>query len=50
MGAAFYGAGLSRQFRTKDIRVRDILAHGISLSHNATLHRAGGLNLLSYLG
>jgi hypothetical protein len=34
-GAAFYGAGLSRQFRTKEIKVNDVMAHGIQASYFA---------------
>jgi hypoxia up-regulated 1 len=33
LGAAFYGAGLSRQFKTKDIRVQDISVHDVVASY-----------------
>ncbi|KAH8079815.1 heat shock protein 70 family [Cristinia sonorae] len=35
LGAALYGAGLSRQFKTKDIRVGDINIHDIQVSYQA---------------
>ncbi|KAJ3743119.1 Hsp70 protein-domain-containing protein [Lentinula detonsa] len=35
LGAALYGAGLSRQFKTKDIRLTDILAHDVQASYLA---------------
>jgi hypoxia up-regulated 1 len=35
LGAAFYGAGLSRQFKTKDIRVQDITVHDVIASYPA---------------
>jgi len=35
LGAAFYGASLSRQFRTKEIKVEDLLAHDIQVSYAA---------------
>lgn len=46
MGAALYGAIASRSFRTKDIRVRDIFPHAITLAHNATLQGIGALSSL----
>lgn len=36
LGAALYGASLSRQFKTKDIRVTDILIHDIQASYLAS--------------
>ena len=35
LGAALYGAGLSRQFKTKDIRVSDIGPYDIQVSYQA---------------
>lgn len=35
LGAAFYGATLSPQFRTKDIRVTDIIIHDLQASYFA---------------
>lgn len=35
IGAALYGAGITRGFRTKDIRVQDITPHGIEVSYEA---------------
>lgn len=35
MGAALYGAGITRGFRTKDIRVQDIAPYGIEVSYEA---------------
>lgn len=34
-GAALHGAGLSRQFKTKDIRVNDIAPYDIQVSYQA---------------
>lgn len=36
LGAALYGASLSRQFKTKDIRVIDVLIHDIQASYLAS--------------
>ncbi|KAJ6478603.1 Hsp70 protein-domain-containing protein [Mycena vitilis] len=36
LGAALHGAGLSRQFKTKNIKVTDISAHDIQVSYLAT--------------
>ncbi|KAG1787250.1 heat shock protein 70 family, partial [Suillus plorans] len=36
LGAALYGASLSRQFKTKDIRVTDVLMHDIQASYLAS--------------
>jgi hypoxia up-regulated 1 len=33
LGAAFHGAGLSRQFKTKSIKVSDIAVHDIQASY-----------------
>lgn len=35
IGAALHGAGLSKQFKTKDIRVQDIGAYDIQVSYPA---------------
>lgn len=35
LGAAFYGASLSRQFKTKDIKVSDISPYDIQISYLA---------------
>ncbi|KAF5391958.1 hypothetical protein D9757_003269 [Collybiopsis confluens] len=35
LGAALYGAGLSRQFKTKDIKLSDILSHDVQASYFA---------------
>nr|CRX79209.1 hypothetical protein ls5931a1_00047 [Leucosporidium scottii] len=35
LGAALYGAGITRGFRTKDIRVQDITPYGIDVSYEA---------------
>lgn len=35
LGAAFYGASLSRQFRTKKIKLQDIATHDIQVSYDA---------------
>ncbi|OBZ74655.1 Heat shock protein 17 [Grifola frondosa] len=37
LGAALHGAGLSRQFKTKDIRVSDIGLHDIQVSYPAEM-------------
>ncbi|KAI5990421.1 heat shock protein 70 family [Pisolithus albus] len=36
LGAALYGASLSRQFKTKDIRITDILPHEVQASYFAS--------------
>ncbi|OAX37691.1 actin-like ATPase domain-containing protein [Rhizopogon vinicolor AM-OR11-026] len=36
LGAALYGASLSRQFKTKDIRVTDVLMHDVQASYLAS--------------
>lgn len=36
LGAALYGASLSRQFKTKDIRITDILPHEVQTSYFAS--------------
>ncbi|KAH9821291.1 Hsp70 protein-domain-containing protein [Melampsora americana] len=36
MGAALYGAGISRQFKTKDIRITTVTPHSISASYNVS--------------
>ena len=33
LGAAFYGASVSRQFRTKSIKVQDIISADVQVSH-----------------
>jgi hypothetical protein len=35
LGAAFYGASLSRQFRTKTIKLQDVAAHDIQVSYES---------------
>ena len=34
-GAALYGAGISRQFKTKDIRITDMAPYDILVAHPA---------------
>lgn len=34
MGAALYGAGLSKQFKTKEIRIADLLPHPIEVAYD----------------
>ena len=34
-GAIFFGAGISRQYRMQDIRVRDVTQFGVDLVHSA---------------
>lgn len=41
LGAALYGAGLSRQFRTKDIRVTDIGLYDVQVSYPAEAKTPG---------
>ncbi|KAI8452402.1 heat shock protein 70 family [Phakopsora pachyrhizi] len=36
MGSALYGAGISRQFKTKDIRIKNISPHSVSAAYNVT--------------
>ncbi|KAI6117497.1 heat shock protein 70 family [Pisolithus croceorrhizus] len=36
LGAALYGASLSRQFKTKDIRITDVLPHEVQASYFAS--------------
>ncbi|PLW23081.1 hypothetical protein PCASD_10514 [Puccinia coronata f. sp. avenae] len=36
MGAALYGAGISRQFKTKDVRIQNVSPHSIEASYNVT--------------
>ncbi|KAI7947975.1 hypothetical protein MJO28_009883 [Puccinia striiformis f. sp. tritici] len=36
MGAALYGAGISRQFKTKDVRIQNVSPHAVSASYNVT--------------
>ncbi|CAH7667674.1 Hsp70 protein-domain-containing protein [Phakopsora pachyrhizi] len=40
MGSALYGAGISRQFKTKDIRIKNISPHSVSAAYNVTRSRA----------
>jgi len=35
LGAGLYGAGLSRQFKTKDIKVNDLIAHDVQATYFA---------------
>lgn len=41
-GAAFYGATLSRQFKTKDVKVIDLTPYDIQTSYLAESKTAGG--------
>ena len=41
LGAALYGAGLSRQFKTKDIRITDIGPYDIQVSYQTESKQAG---------
>ena len=41
LGAGLYGAGLSRQFKTKDIKVSDVYMYDIQASY-ATVPKDGG--------
>ena len=45
MGAALYGAGITRGFRTKDIRVQDVATYGIDVSYEADRKDEGQLTL-----
>lgn len=40
-GAALYGAALTKGFRTKDIRVQDMVTYGIDISYEADLVEGG---------
>ena len=42
LGAALHGAGLSRQFKTKDIRLTDIAPYDIQVSYIAESKISGG--------
>ena len=42
LGAGLYGAGLSRQFKTKDIRLTDIAPYDIQVSYIAESKISGG--------
>lgn len=41
LGAALYGAGITRGFRTKDIRVQDLTPFGIDVAHEAERKEGG---------
>ena len=41
MGAALYGAGITRGFRTKDIRVHDLTPFGIDISYESVAATEG---------
>ena len=41
LGAALHGAGLSRQFKTKDIRITDIGPYDIQVSYQAESKQPG---------
>lgn len=43
-GAALYGAGITRGFRTKDIRVQDITPFGIDVTYEADKASDGELS------
>lgn len=46
LGAALYGAGITRGFRTKDIRVQDLTPFGIDMAYEAEKSSPGAsLNL-----
>lgn len=45
LGAALYGAGITRGFRTKDIRVQDITPYGIDVSYEADKSTEGEFEL-----
>lgn len=42
MGAALYGAALSSQFRTKDIRLTGVTPYGIDVTYEADGAKKGG--------
>lgn len=35
MGAVLYGAGLSAQFKTKDIRVQDMTPYSVEMTYDS---------------
>lgn len=41
MGAVLYGAGLSSQFKAKDIRVQDLSPHTVELSYEGAKSAEG---------
>lgn len=41
LGAALHGASLSRQFRTKDIRITDIGPYDVQVSYQAEVKQPG---------
>lgn len=41
LGAAFYGASLSRQFKTKKIKLQDLSTHDIQVSYEAEGKKTG---------
>ena len=41
LGAALHGAGLSRQFKTKDIRVADVGPYDIQVAYQAEARQPG---------
>ena len=41
LGAALHGAGLSRQFKTKDIRITDIGPYDVQVSYQAEVKQPG---------
>jgi hypoxia up-regulated 1 len=43
LGAALYGAGITRGFRTKDIRVQDLTPFGIDMAYEAEKSSPGAL-------
>jgi len=42
LGAALHGASLSRQFKTKDIKITDIIVHDIQASYFASAPSSSG--------
>ena len=47
MGAALYGAGLSRQFKTKDIRLHGVAPYAIGAEHEVDAKGSGELPSVS---
>lgn len=48
LGAAFYGASVSRQFRTKDIKVQDISTFDLQLSYPSESKSSKTINTLIF--
>lgn len=45
MGAALYGAGLSRQFKTKDVRLQGVAPYAIEVAHEIDAKGSGASSL-----